>query len=102
MGRKESNRTNKSYGVYFCILQIEGSQQVHYTQRPKNNFSSTSFHTYLDFILRDSGKINGLEYQIIFSLFFNKMSAIRAGIHKMLVGIANREDPDQTASSEAV
>ena len=24
------------------------------------------------------------------------------GIHKMLVGIANREDPDQTASSEAV
>ena len=27
---------------------------------------------------------------------------IRAGIHKMLVRIANREDPDQTASSEAV
>ena len=25
-----------------------------------------------------------------------------AGIHKMLVGIANRVDPDQTASSEAV
>ena len=26
----------------------------------------------------------------------------RAGIHKMLLRIANREDPDQTASSEAV
>ena len=26
----------------------------------------------------------------------------RAGIHKMLVRISNREDPDQTASSEAV
>ena len=26
----------------------------------------------------------------------------RAGIHKMLVRIANREDPDQTASEEAV
>ena len=26
---------------------------------------------------------------------------IRTGIHKMLVRIANREDPDQTASSEA-
>ena len=25
-----------------------------------------------------------------------------AGIHKMLVRIANREDPDQTASSKAV
>ena len=27
------------------------------------------------------------------------MLVIRAGSHKMLVGIANREDPDQTASS---
>ena len=26
----------------------------------------------------------------------------RAGIHKLFVRIANREDPDQTASSEAV
>ena len=26
----------------------------------------------------------------------------RAGIHKIIVKIANREDPDQTASSEAV
>ena len=30
------------------------------------------------------------------------MWASRAGIQKMLVSIANREDPDQTASSEAV
>ena len=35
-------------------------------------------------------------------LFSNKMLLIRAGIHKMLVRIANREDPNQTASSEAV
>ena len=34
-------------------------------------------------------------------LFSNKMLVIRAGIHKMLFRIANREDPDQTAS-EAV
>ena len=27
---------------------------------------------------------------------------IRSGIHKLLVTIANRDDPDQTASSEAV
>ena len=31
-----------------------------------------------------------------------KMLVFRAGIHKMLVEIANREDPDQTASLEAV
>ena len=38
-----------------------------------------------------------------FHFFFsNKMLVIKAGIHKMLVRITNREDPDQTASSEAV
>ena len=31
-----------------------------------------------------------------------KSFVIRAGIHKMLVRVANREDPDQTASLEAV
>ena len=30
------------------------------------------------------------------------MLIISAGSHKMLFRIANREDPDQTASSEAV
>ena len=30
------------------------------------------------------------------------MVVIRNGIHKMLIRIANREDPDHTASSEAV
>ena len=30
------------------------------------------------------------------------MVVFRAGVHKMLVWMANREDPDQTASSEAV
>ena len=32
----------------------------------------------------------------------NKMVVIRAGIHEILARIANREDTDQTASSEAV
>ena len=35
-------------------------------------------------------------------LFSNKMLVIGAGIHKILVCIANREDPDQTASSDSV
>ena len=35
-------------------------------------------------------------------LFSNKILLFRAGIHKMLVRIANREDPEQTASEEAV
>ena len=32
----------------------------------------------------------------------NKMIVIRAGIHKLLARIENRENPDQTASSEGV
>ena len=35
-------------------------------------------------------------------LFSNKSLVFRDGIHKLLVPIANREDPDKTASSEAV
>ena len=35
-------------------------------------------------------------------LLSTKMLVFRAVIHKMLVRIVNREDPDQTASSEAV
>ena len=35
-------------------------------------------------------------------LFSNKIMVIKAGIHKILVRITNREDPDQTVSSEAV
>ena len=35
-------------------------------------------------------------------LFSTKMLVFRAGIHKMLARIANRKDPDQTASLEAV
>ena len=35
-------------------------------------------------------------------LFSNKMLVFRAGIHKIPVRIANTEDPDQTAFTEAV
>ena len=35
-------------------------------------------------------------------LFSSEMLIFMAGNHKMVVRIANREDPDQTASSEAV
>ena len=35
-------------------------------------------------------------------LYSNKTLVIKAGIHKSLVRIVKREDPDQTASSYAV
>ena len=47
------------------------------------------------------GKCSKISNTFLFP-FSNKMLVFRAGIHKMLVKIANREDPDQTASLEAV
>ena len=45
------------------------------------------------------GKFSKISNKLLF-LFSTKMLVIMAGIHNMLVRIANREDPDQTASSE--
>ena len=47
------------------------------------------------------GKCSKISNTSLF-LFLNKLLVIRAGIHKMPVRIANRADPDQTASEEAV
>ena len=43
-----------------------------------------------------------LQCHTLFFLFSKEMLVIRTGIHKILVRIANREDPYQAASSEAV
>ena len=45
--------------------------------------------------------VNVLKFQILF-LFSNKMLIFSVRTRKMFVRTANREDPDQTASSEAV
>ena len=47
------------------------------------------------------GKFSKISNTFLF-LSSNKTWCFRAGINKMLVSIANSEDPDQTASSEAV
>ena len=47
------------------------------------------------------GKSSKISNTFLF-LFSTKMLVIKAGIHKTLVSIANRGDPNQTASSEAV
>ena len=43
-----------------------------------------------------------LKFRTLSLSLSNEMWVIKAGIHKLLVRIANREDPDQTASSKAV
>ena len=60
-------------------------------------------HALLDFL--KYGKCDGKCFKISNTFLFrfsNKMLVIRAGKHKILVRIANREDPDQTASPVAV
>ena len=49
----------------------------------------------------DYGKCSKVLNTFLFRLP-NRMLDFRAGTHKMVVRIANREDPDKTASSEAV
>ena len=47
--------------------------------------------------------VNVLKFRTLFSFCSQKkMLVIRAETQKMLLRKANREDPDQTASSEAV
>ena len=48
-----------------------------------------------------TGKCSKISNIFLF-LFSNKKLVISAVIHKMIVRIANKEDPDQTASAEAV
>ena len=46
--------------------------------------------------IRDT--VNVLKYRTFLFLFSDKMLVFRTGIHQILNRIANREDPDQTAS----
>ena len=46
--------------------------------------------------------VNVQKFQTLLFLFSNKMLVDRDRIHKMLLRITNREDPDQTDSVEAV
>ena len=46
--------------------------------------------------------VNVLNFRTLFSFFSQIKVGFWSGIHKFLVGVAKKEDPDQTASSEAV
>ena len=65
---------------------------------PHGSFFSMSL---LQFILFHGSLMPPVIPPFLF-LFSNVILIIRAGIHKMLARLANRGDPDQTASSEAV
>ena len=56
---------------------------------------------FLSVVIACYGKCSKILNTFLF-LFSNKMLVFRVEIHKLLVRIANREDSDQTASSEAV
>ena len=83
MGRKKSKQTNK--------------QNIVGNLMPRLRYDSN----WLRWAKTCSGKCSKISNTFLF-LFSNKMLVIRAGIYNVLVRKANREDPDQTASSEAV
>ena len=73
---------------------FEYPQHMFWLRNKKNNFQ-------LRTLIWGPGKGSKILYAF-HSLFSIKMLVIRDGIHNMLARIANREDPDQTAFSEAV
>ena len=56
-----------------------------------------SYHIYCGVTM-----VNVLKFRTPYLFFSNKQSGYLARMNKMLVRIDKREDPDQTASSEAV
>ena len=50
---------------------------------------------------KGNSQCSNLVGNILLKYIIKKMLLIKTGTHKVLVRIANREDPDQTASSEA-
>ena len=58
--------------------------------------------SYINHGLEFTHMANVLKFECLFLfLFSNKIFLIRAGIQKMLVRIAKREDPDKTASKQS-
>ena len=52
-------------------------------------------------MLKECATVNVLNFKHFLFVFSNEMLVFRVWIHKMLVRIAKREDPDLTATSEA-
>ena len=66
---------------------------------PRDRFSCTealSLHAYKAGPYSKCSKISNFYFFVL-----TRMLVIRAGIHKMLVKVANREDPDLTAEEAA-
>ena len=86
----------------WCLVEIGWFTFKHFydhdSQTPDINFLPIVFPE----MRKVQVAVNCLKFQTLFTLFSNKMWDIRAEIHKILVRIANREDPDQNVSSEAV
>ena len=77
---------------------------VSYSNKTFENFGKSIYPICLNkctWLKRFKLTLNALKFRTL-SPVHKKMLIIRAGIPKMFVGIANREDPDQTASSNAV
>ena len=68
--------------MYFCLLHAKEEQILE-----------------IEIEIREYSKCS--KFSNFFRFLFSNMLVFRAGIHKMLARIANSEDPDKSASSEA-
>ena len=77
----------------------ESNRRLEVTEKENKYFKDeVRYH-----IIKQHVTVNVLKFLNTFSRSqLNCCLSTRSGIHKMLVRIANSEDPDQTASEEAV
>ena len=79
-----------------ALLTVENRLRLYYNTQCSGN--SQPISVILFFVVT----VNVRKFQTLIVLFLKANLVFRTGMHKMHVRIANREDPGQTASSEAV
>ena len=82
--------------THFLFFIICNSNSTFYTSHQEGKCSVKSC------AYRMCGTVDVLKFRTFFSFYSTKLLVFRAETHKMHVRITNREDPDQTASEEAV
>ena len=92
---------NQSRDVFSTEALVWSLQGDNGDQWGMGQFNITSRYTAYPYQVGIYGKLSKIPNTSLI-LFSNKMLVVGAGFHKRLVRIANREDPDQMVSEEAV
>ena len=96
-----SKGSGKTVQIHMLVCAFATRRCIKYQNSGAGPYFYFAWKTFEPDKMRFYRKCSKISNTFLF-LLLNKMLVIRAGIHKLLVRIANMEDPDQTAFSEAV